>query len=247
MNIRLSLVSVLNLDSNPWGTLESPVSANTLLETLTDALRGDLGDYVGARDAVQLYSGLDFQSPTVGLAWVGTICQRPEYASSVNSWRVRYPTDLAQVAAHELGHNFGLGHDGSDNICPEREHVMSPVYMARGEPSTTFSSCSITALENLCRDNHFSCLIDGAGDVAVSAVCGDGRVEGDEECEGEDACCNGSTCMFEAGATCSASDPCCDPTTCNFMQVHHTFRLAARYVAPFSLIRYRRAEWDSVS
>ena len=53
-------------------------------------------------------------------------------------------------------------------------------------------------------------------------VCGDGLVQGREQCdcpqndcEGVDPCCDGTTCRLKAGAKCSpSSGECCDAATC---------------------------------
>ncbi|XP_035208196.1 A disintegrin and metalloproteinase with thrombospondin motifs 18-like, partial [Stegodyphus dumicola] len=59
------------------------------------------------------------------------------------------------VAAHEIGHNLGMFHDGPpNNNCPTNGHVMSPSRGTKGE--TTWSTCSSKVLEK----SEKKCLLD---------------------------------------------------------------------------------------
>ena len=51
-----------------------------------------------------------FNSGVIGKAFVNTI--GGEWAVGVIADHSIYPQDVASTASHELGHNFGLGHDG---------------------------------------------------------------------------------------------------------------------------------------
>ncbi|GIX88254.1 a disintegrin and metalloproteinase with thrombospondin motifs adt-1 [Caerostris extrusa] len=59
------------------------------------------------------------------------------------------------IAAHEIGHNLGMYHDGPpNNECPSNGHVMSPSRGTKGE--TTWSKCSSKVLEKMDK----KCLFD---------------------------------------------------------------------------------------
>ncbi|MFT7623193.1 MAG: hypothetical protein ACI9WU_002372, partial [Myxococcota bacterium] len=88
--------------------------ANTVL--LLDAFNQWAASNVADNDNHQLFSGLDFAGSTIGLAPLGTMCLGA-LSGSVNQTTHNVAVS-AVTAAHELGHNFGLDHDGeNDNAC----------------------------------------------------------------------------------------------------------------------------------
>jgi hypothetical protein len=66
-----------------------------------------------------------------------------------------------------------------------------------------------------------ACLERRESTASSGAVCGDGLVQGDEECDcaggncANDPCCDGATCRFKPQATCAAHQPCCNLNTCS--------------------------------
>ena len=71
--------------------------------------------------------------------------------------------------------------------------------------------------------------------TSTSTVCGDGLVEGSEECdcprgvcEGYDACCDGAMCRLKAGALCTpTTSNCCDADTCRAKSAGTTCRASS--------------------
>ncbi len=116
-------------------------SANELLgDVRAKVLAGSLPFQENRRALFHLISGRDFDGSTAGLAYVGTLCNTNGYGTGVtNAFSSNVLT--AVVVAHELGHNFGSGHDGDDNSCPSG-FVMSPW---ANPDATRFSSCSETS------------------------------------------------------------------------------------------------------
>ncbi len=89
---------------DPWTSSTDP---GDLLNSFTNwAPTG----FSATHDVGQLWSDRNFNGGTIGLAWVGVICNNSRYNIcedfSNNSNLIRV------LSAHELGHNFSLTHDG---------------------------------------------------------------------------------------------------------------------------------------
>jgi hypothetical protein len=89
-----------------------------------------------------------------------------------------------------------------------------------GQGITNFSPCSVGNICSAIGRNSVktSCLSNNKGvPLITAAVCGNGIVEDGEDCDcggtatcGNDPCCNGATCKFQAGAVCDdANEECC--------------------------------------
>ncbi|XP_021349861.1 snake venom metalloproteinase VMP1-like [Mizuhopecten yessoensis] len=107
-------------------------------------------------DHAMLFSKYDFtstkngevSSAVAGVAWLSGACDSLKQSISEDSFNY----NMNVIAAHELGHNLGAGHDGDENSCPENnQNIMSPSIgpgpsSARDNP-WIFSSCSVTYFE----------------------------------------------------------------------------------------------------
>lgn len=183
----------------------------------------------------------------VGLAWLGQACVTGSQGnSSDNSGNgetvaganvvVRTSTEW-QVIAHETGHTFGAVHDCTSSACQDANTVnsqqccpLSAQTCDAGEqfimnPSTAqgiekFSPCSIGNICSALGRNSVksTCLSNNRGVVTVSGqTCGNGIVEGDEQCDcggkdgcGDNQCCDPGTCKFKNNAVCDDSnEDCC--------------------------------------
>ncbi|NNF32491.1 MAG: hypothetical protein HKN68_00170 [Saprospiraceae bacterium] len=95
-------------------------------------------------DVASLWSDRDFGGPTVntiGLAWVGAVCSSYRY-NILQSWISNTGSNaelLRVLTAHELGHNFGAGHDASGS-----SHIMAPSV----QNTSTWSAGSIASIES---------------------------------------------------------------------------------------------------
>lgn len=92
-----------------------------------------------ADDNGQLFSGYDFQGNAIGYATIGEMCK-------VDSGGINQVTisdgRSAMLVAHEMGHNFGLYHDGTNNMCiPEFGFVMFYAVCIGCGPIIPFSTC----------------------------------------------------------------------------------------------------------
>ena len=99
-----------------------------------------------------LMTGRDLDGDTVGIAFIGSVCQGSS-ASSLSEGR-RSSLTASLIAAHEIGHNFGAPHDGESGACAStpQTFLMAP----RLNGSDQFSACSITQMTPTV--NNASCL-----------------------------------------------------------------------------------------
>ncbi|WP_235297044.1 M12 family metallo-peptidase [Portibacter marinus] len=123
---------------NPFGV---STNLNTTLDNFTSWGQSNLNNSSSSNyirhDVASLWSDVFANSGTIGLAWVGVICNSHKYnvlsdfSSNANSLRV--------LTAHELGHNFAAGHDAAGS-----GHIMAPSV----NNTSTWSSGSISSINN---------------------------------------------------------------------------------------------------
>jgi hypothetical protein len=249
-NITLGLQNLTMTDGNCPGTASAvtPWNIGCGNTTITDRLN-TFSQWRGERNDTNAYWSLLTNCPTgaeVGLAWLGQLCVGNVIQGSgetVSGANVIARTSTEwQVIAHESGHTFGAVHDCDSQTCADGttenaqqccplsastcdaggQFIMNP---STGVGISTFSACT---LGNICsamlrNSVNSTCLSDNKGvSLALQQVCGNGIVEGDEECDcggtegcGNDSCCDGATCKFKGNAVCDpANDECC--TDCQF-------------------------------
>lgn len=99
-----------------------------------------------------LMSGRDLDGDTVGIAYIGSVCDSAN-AASLSEGR-RTTTQSALIAAHEIGHNFGAPHDGESGAClsTPQTFLMAP----RLNGSNQFSACSVQQVQAIA--NNARCL-----------------------------------------------------------------------------------------
>lgn len=100
------------------------------------------------RDIAHQWSGKDFSGGTVGIAWVGVVCNAPGYSYGVS--QDQSSSFLrTQLTAHEIGHNFSAGHDNQSPVCSGVSCSGSGPLMCsflQSSGSNQFSSCSQSSI-----------------------------------------------------------------------------------------------------
>jgi hypothetical protein len=138
--------------------------ALTLLNELQGTWNSSHGDI--QRDVVHLFTGKELDGSTVGIAFVGEVCDTS--GAYGLSQELGSMTLMPTLVAHELGHNFGAFHDPSDD---DPRYVMNP----------TLSSLTLQSFSTNSQD-EIADFVDGIGCLEIeTADDGDGDPGGDEE------------------------------------------------------------------
>ncbi len=115
---------------DPW---TSSTNANTLLSSFRTWALSNLSF---THDVASLWTNRNLDGSTIGIAYVGEVCTSARYnvlehfgSGNTETFRV--------LTAHELGHNWGSGHDASGG------NIMAPSVST----ATTWSAGSVAAIE----------------------------------------------------------------------------------------------------
>uniref|UniRef100_A0ACB8F9Z7 Uncharacterized protein n=1 Tax=Sphaerodactylus townsendi TaxID=933632 RepID=A0ACB8F9Z7_9SAUR len=211
LNIQIVLVGLdiwikenfIDVDMGSAGDVLSAFAA-WRQKTLMKQPRNDVGHLIIGRQPF---------GSTVGMAFVGTVCNR-DLGGSISTFNHEDVIAHASIVAHELGHNLGMDHD--DKRCPG-----SYIMHSSANGSKNFSSCSSNDFENLILKGGGSCLRNPPkpSDIFTEPVCGNQIVDKDEECdcgtpkECTSPCCDAATCKLKPGSEC-AEGLCCE--SCKF-------------------------------
>ncbi|XP_041109503.1 disintegrin and metalloproteinase domain-containing protein 17 [Polyodon spathula] len=199
----------------------------------------DIADQASNVCLAHLFTYQDFDQGTLGLAYVGSpkthalggICPKAYdfktvgksiylntgLTSTKNYGKTILTKEADLVTTHELGHNFGAEHD-PDNLlqCAPSDdnggkYLMYPIAVSGDhENNKRFSECSIKSIAKTLSSKASDCFKE-----RNNRVCGNSRVDEEEECDpgivnlNDDPCCT-STCKFRPNVQCSdRNSPCC--------------------------------------
>ena len=213
LNIRVPLVAV-EVFSN-GNRFVTSTNANTMLDNFYVYRRQQLIGKI-AHDNAQLMTGLNFDGSTIGLAQLSAMCAAS--SGAVNQDTKTSSNAVASTMAHEMGHNFGMTHDSTSRSCTCSATSSAGgcimASQANPVPPRAWSSCSTSDLATFLGRGGATCLSNQPTQLFGSPVCGNGFVEGTEQCdcgavtECTNRCCNAATCRFSTGSQCS-DGPCC--------------------------------------
>ncbi len=144
------------------GNLSRSTDANTLLSSLGQLRNSN--PVMGTYGVTHLFTGRDLDGETLGIAYIGNICEA-RYGASLSEIRNRGAWIDSLVAAHELGHQLGAVHDGT-GACggtPAQNYLMGEQISGSSE----LSQCSRESI--LATMQRAACLVPvGAPDVSLS-------------------------------------------------------------------------------
>ncbi|MCJ8738079.1 hypothetical protein PDJAM_G00031500 [Pangasius djambal] len=179
LNIRIVLVGLEIFEtSNPFdveGTAGEVLGrfVEWRKKNLTSRIRNDMGQLIVGRTGA--YSG-----GILGMAYVGSVCSAGT-GGGINVFSSNALQYFSTVLAHEMGHNLGMNHDDSRCQCEGSSCIMA----SASTGSTLFSTCSGNDFETLVLRGGGVCLLNQPSQDSVISVaeCGNGILEGTEECD----------------------------------------------------------------
>jgi hypothetical protein len=134
-------ISVPSIDIGD--SLSGTTSASSLLNELGDLRKRSPN--LNSRGLTHLFTGRNLDGTTVGIAFVGSVCDRQYGAGLTESSNT--PWIEALIAAHEIGHSLGAPHDGDGTqVCggtPAGTFLMSPSING----NDNFSACSLSVMQ----------------------------------------------------------------------------------------------------
>ncbi|XP_066116657.1 disintegrin and metalloproteinase domain-containing protein 1a-like, partial [Saccopteryx bilineata] len=141
------------------------------------------------------------------------------FAAAVESLHHQDLLLSAALMAHELGHNLGIQHDHSACICKEKHFCLMYENITK---ESGFSNCSSDYFYQFLQEHKGACLFNKPqrkGRLRRADVCGNGVMEGDEQCDCGNLCrnnpCCDQSCRLKDKAQCSPG-PCCN-LSCQFL------------------------------
>ncbi|KAM7153685.1 zinc metalloproteinase-disintegrin-like NaMP isoform 2-T2 [Macrochelys suwanniensis] len=211
INIHVALIGLEIWSAGDPFTVNS--SAGTTLDKFSAWRQSDLLKRKN-NDNAQLLTAIDFDGPTVGLAFVGTICSST-HSSGIVQDHNNNPISIGATMAHEMGHNFGMNHDTSFCKCNSGSCVMA-AQLSYNTPKD-FSTCSLQDFQKYILDRTPACITNmpALKDIVATPVCGNNFVEKGEDCdcgtpeECTNICCEAATCKLKPNAKCAFGE-CCE-------------------------------------
>uniref|UniRef100_A0A6B2F794 Disintegrin domain-containing protein n=1 Tax=Bothriechis nubestris TaxID=1766655 RepID=A0A6B2F794_9SAUR len=170
-----------------------------------------------SHDNAQLFTAIDLEDNTIGLAYIGTMCD-PKHSTGIVQDHSAINTLVAVTMAHEMGHNLGMAHDGNQCHCGVNSCIMGDIL--REGLSYEFSDCNKNDYLTYLTDHNPQCILNEPLriDTVSTPVSGNELLEVGEECDCSapaNPCCDAATCKLRPGAQC-AEGLCCDQ--CRFMK-----------------------------
>ena len=143
LDIAFKSLTMTFLSSSVFSTT---TDSYALLQDISAKKRDGALNFSSKNEALmQVITGREFDGDTVGIAWLEGLCDSTGYWSTSTAQVVAGNISLtALVAAHEVGHNLGAGHDGEGNACGAGFIMAASL----NPTASQFSSCSVAYIES---------------------------------------------------------------------------------------------------
>nr|CDJ94468.1 Peptidase M12B and Blood coagulation inhibitor and ADAM and EGF domain containing protein [Haemonchus contortus] len=215
LNVRLSVV---------YAEIWLDVQRVDLFEDIERTMSGVVDYSTGhiyniAKDASVMFTGGSFANNEAVNAVFRSICtaRSTTIVKAIDAFAAQW---AGQMLAESLGHLFGLEHDTQSCQCEtdssKHRCIMTDRPGMPGAPfSWQFSKCSIARMHGVWQSGHVQCLLNKPFQPSQLRECGNGVVDGSEECDCgsretcTDPCCDPLTCTLRAHAQCAAHHQCC--------------------------------------
>ena len=211
LGVAIQLVQVVAYRTEASQPFSSTATAEELLSAVALARTNDPLLSVGEGGITHLMTGRDL-GRTGGIAWIGGVCH-PNSGASLSTVDTTSSYLATVPMAHEMGHNLGAIHDGTNATSCESTplgYVMWPVLF--GGVSEQFSPCSKDSVEALLPFR--SCLSSQVPDL-----CGNGVIDAGEDCDAGgaalDSCCRIDCTHAAAGLPCGDTGDACFDAVCD--------------------------------
>ncbi len=123
-------------DTSPYVTSDAGMLLSAFTRNAENAanLGGDPNTFHQDVDLKHLFTGKDIDGSIIGIAYIGVLCAVPSLSYGITQHYMEAAN--AGIFAHEVGHNFGAGHDSST-----RDGLMFPSISI--PPAQKFSDVSL--------------------------------------------------------------------------------------------------------
>uniref|UniRef100_A0AAF5PS84 Uncharacterized protein n=7 Tax=Wuchereria bancrofti TaxID=6293 RepID=A0AAF5PS84_WUCBA len=227
LNIRLSIVYLEEwMDKSRIDYHEDiERTLSNVVEYVTDHV------YHIVKDSSLMFTSTKFVKDEVMTSTSGSICS-PRATGLVMAVDTYTAHDTGQLIAHNLAHIMGMDHDSPDCSCDFMNNcIMHKQAGNIGSPFLwQFSKCSIARMHSVLQSGHLQCLLNKPLQASTLQQCGNGIIDGEEECDCGmrdqcfDPCCDPLTCTLRAHAHCASHQACCH--RCQLRPTGHVCRPA---------------------
>lgn len=165
VGVSVTLKYLTPLATTGPAAISQTTDPNSLLASLSKHRAADTNLYTTG--ITHLFTGRDLDGNTVGISYMDTVCNTT-YGDSLSESRNRGAWFDSLVAAHELGHSFGVPHDGEASCASTGSGFLMAATL---NGSDQFSQCSRDIIRR--RMQSASCLVPApVADISIAPDLG---------------------------------------------------------------------------